>query len=389
MSQIKVLIVDKNILVRQAIAGILRKDSRFKVFGIYGQKDLIGKSIEDTKPDVVLLDIESSDSLEVLSSLETKHPELPVVVLSPRTTEGAKLALAALKLGAIDFITKPRFNRSLLFAGRHLNKRLIPILRTAVKAKSAKRARTIKDKSSTSLQFPFSETPALGNNLSRKRMPKVIIIGACTGGPKALSTLISGLPEDFHIPVVVAQHLPRYYTSELANNLDKESAISVEEAYEDAPLRPGKVWITPGGYHSEITMWNCKPFLRMHKGPREEGDRPSINNLFRSASGIFGRDILGIILSGRGKDGVEGAGIVSRSGGIMIVQDPDSALVPELPAKVIQNGYADFYCDINKMAGQLINLWSKDTSTEKEEHNRQTLRGGVYRSESAKYLTYY
>lgn len=73
----------------------------------------------------------------------------------------------------------------------------------------------------------------------------------------------------------------------------------------------------------------------------------------------------------------------------MIVQDPDSALVPELPAKVIQNGYADFYCDINKMAGQLINLWSKDTSTEKEEHNRQTLRGGVYRSESAKYLTYY
>lgn len=384
------LIVDKNILVRQAIACILRKDSHFKVFGIYGDEGQIERSIRETNPDIVLLDIESSDSLELLNNLELNWPELPVVVLSPRTRSGAKISLAALQEGAVDFITKPRFSRSLLFAGRHLNKRLVPILKTAAKTKSRDRSARVKKKIRTSLQLSFSESQYWGDKLAGKRMPKVIVIGSCTGGPKALSTLISGLPADFHIPVVVVQHLPKYYTAELANNLDKESAISVEEAYEDAPLRPGKVWITPGGYHSEITMWNCKPFLRLHRGPREEGDRPSINNLFRSASSTFGNDVLGIILSGRGNDGLEGAGNIKRSGGLIIVQDPDSALVPDLPDIIIENGYADYTCHIDKMAAQLINLWSKDTSSKFKDRSGQIFRGGSYiRNMSEKNLSYY
>jgi two-component system chemotaxis response regulator CheB len=358
MKPIKVLIVEQNILARQAIAGTLRKHAHFKVTGVFGNSGQVEKKVRDSNPDVILLDIESADGLEILKALKADFPQCPVVVLSRRTPEGAKLAIAALEAGALDFVTKPKLGQNLLFASRHFTKRLIPIVQLSARLQHKDSDAQLTTDSITQ----DSENVSVSEKKLRARKPRVMVIGACTGGPAALSKLIAALPEDFDIPVVVVQHFPKYYTAELAEVLDRRSKLKVREADEGARLKPGTVWIAPGGFHCEISGWSCKPFLKVHKGPRELGVRPSINNLFRSAANVFERDVMAVLLSGHGEDGFEGIKDVKRAGGLVIAQHPDSALVPDLPLMALNSGLADYKYIPEKMADRLKEIYDVDSS---------------------------
>lgn len=352
MKPINVLIIEQNILARQAIAGTLRKHSHFNVAGVFGDVEQIENKVKHANPDVILLDIESSEGLELLKNLKKSFPSCPVIVLSRRTPEGAKLALTALEAGALDFITKPRLGQNLLFASRHFTKRLIPIVEMAVRQHD-------KENNFTHIKEKLVEDPqekTLRKKDLKRRKPRVMVIGACTGGPLALAELISHLPEKIDIPIVVVQHFPKYFTSELADLLNRKSKVNIEEAFEGGRLEPGTVWIAPGGYHCEISGWSCKPFLKAHKGPRELDARPSINNLFRSATNIYGRDVLAILLSGHGEDGFEGLKSVKRAGGMAIVQHPASALVPDLSRQAVKYGLADYRLSPEKMANMITEL---------------------------------
>ncbi len=352
MKPIKVLVVEQNILARQAIAATLRKNAPFKVAGVFGNVEQIEQKVKDLDPDVILLDIESPDGIEILKNLKSDFPQCPVVVLSRRSPEGAKLALSALEAGALDVITKPRLGQNLLFASRHFTKRLIPITEMAARLKDGNRESTNKSKSF--MEEP--DTPAVWAKESEPRRPKVLVIGACTGGPVALNKLVSALPEDFDIPTVIVQHFPKYYTTQLAENLDRQSKIKVREVSDGVRLKTGTVWVAPGGYHCEVSGWSCKPTLKVHKGPRELDVRPSINILFRSAANIFGRDVLAVLLSGHGEDGLEGIKSVKTAGGMVLVQHPESALVPDMPHKALQDGLVDFQYVPEKMAEKFTEL---------------------------------
>jgi len=371
MKPIKVLIIEQNILARQAIAGTLRKHAPFKVTGVFGNVGQVEKKVRDSSPDVILLDIESNEGLRILEGLKTDFPRCPVVVLSRRTPEGAELALSALEAGALDFITKPRLGQNLLFASRHFTKRLIPIIQMSARLKDENResghkiARLIEDPKKAGVS---------GKDM-KARKPKVLVIGACTGGPTALTELVSALPENFDIPIVVVQHFPKYYTAELAEVLNRRSKLTVREAGEGALLQAGMVWIAPGGFHCEISGWSCKPFLKVHRGPRELDVRPSINNLFRSAANIFGRDVLAVLLSGHGEDGFEGIKSVKRAGGTVIVQHPDSAQVPELPLKALNSGLADYKFFPEKIAELVNEIY--DTGFPEATEKKATLKGGI------------
>ncbi|MGK7369307.1 MAG: CheB methylesterase domain-containing protein, partial [Candidatus Halalkalibacterium sp. M3_1C_030] len=211
--------------------------------------------------------------------------------------------------------------------------------------------------------------------------PRIMVIGACTGGPKALTNLIEGLPENLNIPVVIVQHFPKYFTAELADMLDMRSKLKVREAYEGAPLKAGTVYIAPGGYHSEISGWSCKPVLKVHRGPRELNDRPSINNLFRSASNIFGRNVLAVILSGHGEDGLEGVKAVKRAGGLVIVQHPDSAIVPDLPLMILDSGFGDFKFFTEQLTDALRKINKEDNAPSKSSGNRKSGIGSSVKNE--------
>lgn len=366
MKPINVLIIEQNILARQAIAGTLRKHSRFNVVGVFGDVAQIENKVKNTNPDVILLDIESKEGLDLLDSLINSFPKCPVIVLSRRTPEGAGLALAALEAGALDIITKPRLGQNLLFASSHFSKRLIPIVEMAVRLQGKK-----SDSAGNKRRLVEDTQGEVRKKKDLKRnKPRVLVIGACTGGPVALKELISQLPDKFDIPIVVVQHFPKYFTAELTNVLNRRSKLRVEEAVEGGRLEPGTVWIAPGGYHCETSGWSCKPFLKVHKGPRELDTRPSINNLFRSAVNIYGEDVLAILLSGHGEDGIEGIKSVKRAGGLVMVQHPDSALVPDLPGKALKFGLADYRLSPGKMAKMLSDIADSNTayseSTEKK-----------------------
>lgn len=338
MKPINVLIVEQNILARQALARILRRQPPFNVSGVFGNIEEIESKVRQSNPDAIMLDIESNNGLDILENLKTSFPNCPVIVLSRRTPEGAKMVLSALEAGALDFITKPRIGQNLLFANNHFTKRLIPILKmtSRVHGQPEKSDRKFKN------NMKGSEARSVSVSDIKKYNPKVMVIGACTGGPAALTNLIGELPDNLNIPVVIVQHFPKYFTAELAELLDKRSKLKVREAYEGAPLNAGDVYIAPGGYHCEINGWGCKPVLKIHRGPRELNDRPSINNLFRSAANIFGRNVMALILSGHGEDGLEGVKAVKRAGGLVIVQHPDSAVVPDLPNMILNSGFGDF-----------------------------------------------
>ncbi|WP_372635145.1 chemotaxis protein CheB [Fodinibius sp.] len=356
MDKIKVLVLDKNILVRQAIAGILNQESDV-VVRVSGEMRRSEQWVNDENPDVVLLDIEdsASDGYAIFNTLRVRFPKLPIVVISSRSERGARAALYALRNGAVNVITKPEKRNALLFATGHFAKRLPPIIKGIERVISRDTVDGwMVDKASRRSPDNTEEQPEKVRDKSIRGPFRLIVIGGSMGGPKALHDILSKLPADFPVPVVAAQHLPKFYTRALAQLLKKASPLAVREALEEAALMPGTAWLAPGGQHCEITQKGNRPFLKIHRGPRENGDRPSIDVLFRSAARLYGRGVLGIILSGNGVDGLAGARAIRREGGHVIVQDPGSAMVDDLPLTVIREGLADHYSSTEQMSRQLL-----------------------------------
>ncbi|MDX1618725.1 MAG: CheB methylesterase domain-containing protein, partial [Balneolaceae bacterium] len=171
---------------------------------------------------------------------------------------------------------------------------------------------------------------------------------------QALFSIIPVLPQSLPITLVVVQHFPKHSTKELARRLNEISEVRVEEAYDGVELKPGTVWLAPGGLHAEVERNGGTLTLKLHRGPRENGVRPSIDLLFRSAGWSLGDELLGIILSGCGRDGIAGARVIREYGGNIIVQDPRDALSHSLPLAVIREGLADNYFPAEQIADQII-----------------------------------
>lgn len=353
MEKINVLIIDENILVRRAITTILQKHEQFQVFWINDAFEHLVEAVEAQKPDIILLSVENlnSDGLEYLQLLQSKFNNLPIIVISPRSNDGAKAAITALRLGAVDFITKPEHKNLILFAERHLEKRLGPLLTSIHKIHQ----RSNLDKEMLeSLAYPqksfedFSAPPVENNDV------EIITIGGCTGGIEALFSVLGNLPADISVPLVIVQHLPRTYTSCLAKMLDAFCDLNVKEVQNGEKLMGGKAYIAPGGFQCEISHSGQYPLASIYRGLRENNMRPSIDVLFRSASKYFGEKTLGILLSGCGYDGLSGASEIRKHNGQFIVQDPRTAIASELPLSAIKNGLTKEYYAPKKLAAEIL-----------------------------------
>lgn len=363
MKRSKILIIDKDILVRQAIANVLQKEPAFDV-RVSGEIEDTVNIIHEINPDVVLLNLGNpeQENLEKLSMLRFRLPKLPVAVLIRRTEEGASAAIEALWQGAVDFITKPENGNTMLFAERHLVKRLLPLVQVSLQVKD-------NPKPMGGSQHEIKEFD-LEKEKGKGFWPvTLVVIGACTGGPGVLFLMLPQLLENLSVPIVIAQHFPKKFTKVLAMKLDKICKIPVQEAYEGAELLPGTVWLAPGGFHCEVQREGNRSYLRVHRGPRENGMRPSIDVLFRSAAGLYGPGALGVILSGSGKDGLAGARYIRQAGGRIIVQNPQTATAPELPLSIIEAGLSDGCYTDKKISEQIIKQTSGtpvDTGTRRE-----------------------
>lgn len=353
MESIKVLIVDKNILVRRALTSILRKYDIFEVTWMADGFHNIEDFIQARHPDVVLLSIDDidSDGLTILSMLHSRFAELPIIAISPRTKEGAEAAISALRLGAVDFVTKPEHKNLILFAERHLEKRLGPIIKAA---KKFKQRYNITEEILETLVHPQRTFGHFGADTKPYTPAEIVVIGGCTGGVQALFSLVESLPRNINAPLVVVQHLPRIYTKHLAQKLDSISNITVREVRDRVVLDDGDIWIAPGGYQCEIDQTGYQNVLRIHRGLRENNMRPSIDILFRSAARVYGKKALAILLSGCGYDGIAGAKEIVNREGQFIVQDPRTAIGPELPLTAIRNELTREYYSPEELAKQIV-----------------------------------
>jgi len=172
-------------------------------------------------------------------------------------------------------------------------------------------------------------------------MPQLVVIGTSTGGPKALQAILPELPATYPIPILIVQHMPPTFTTTLARSLDQRCQLRVQEAWEGAEPKPGEVWIAPGDYHMTVERMANGCRVRLDQGPKESSCRPAVDPLFRSAAAAFGGRVLGVVLTGMGSDGLEGARALRRVGARVAVQDEASSVVWGMPGAVATAGLAD------------------------------------------------
>jgi two-component system, chemotaxis family, protein-glutamate methylesterase/glutaminase len=333
---IRVSVIESDILMRQILSSMLRKEEGIRLTGSTAFSTIEShlEAIASQKPDVVMIGIDrpESETNQLLEKLRETYPEIYAVVMTPLSSEGAGIALEALKKGAIDYITKPDRRSGLILASRHFHKRVLPLIKAVPRLNRHRTAEPETDKSDRTV------TESLKKGVGRTRVTpgntELIVIGSCLGGITSLYKVVAALPESLPVPVVIIQHMPKIYTSELAADLDKVTMLHVREAQDNSVLIPGQVYVAPGGYHSVIKGNGSRKYITLHRGPREHKCRPSIDVLLRSAVQNYGSRILGVFLSGGGSDGIQGASFVLDRGGRILVENQDSSLLWDMPRKV-------------------------------------------------------
>jgi two-component system chemotaxis response regulator CheB len=306
------------------------------------------EQVKQLRPDVLVLDLEMprQNGLEVLDRLRCENPELPVIMCSAYTEHGARSTLEALARGASDYVTKPTGQRDFDAAIKSLSQQLLP--RVAALAKEAiGRKKADRGVSSDNSQNKKSEEiPSQASPI------EVVVIGLSTGGPSALEQLLPKLPKDFPVPVLIVQHMPKLFTGALAERLDKCCALRVEQAYDNATIRSGTVWLAPGDAHMEIAPRRVMTAeedrgsagfssrIRLHQQMPLNHCRPSVDYLFFSAARMYGAGTLALVMTGMGADGLNGAHAVHESGGVVLAQDEASSAVWGMPGRVSEAGIA-------------------------------------------------
>lgn len=331
---IRVLVVDDSAFMRNALSRNIELDSRFKVIdtAVDGREG-VEKALR-LKPDVVTLDVEMPvmNGLEALREIVARS-SIPVIMVSAVTESGAKTTMEALEIGAVDFIPKAK-------GAELIHEKLL----AAVNANLARRPLApLPQRSAVPVPPPRLEAPAFRGN------PKIVVIGSSTGGPQALQALIGQLPANLPVPIVIAQHMPPQFTLALAKRLDACCPPKVVEAKHGEPLVNGTVYIGPGGMHLRVTPTSLK--VESDKG--ESLYKPSVDVLAESTLAAFGKNVLGVMLTGMGNDGMKEFVKLHQAGAYNLVQDQASCVVYGMPRAVADAGGADEVLPLEKI-GQRI-----------------------------------
>ena len=350
------MIYNRTIPILESLKEILEKDEDINVVRLISNDDYLLPEIDRLRPDVLIheVGISNSNSLYLLSRVRLKHDTLPIIALSQKSRKDAIMAMYAVELGASDVITRPKGQPDLSIAEHHFQKRLMPAIKTL--------AENYKDKNS--LLYGVENHQEINwlnpGKYSAKGKPEVIVIGACIGGIHSLHSLLPVLSEEFSIPIVIVQHLPGFYTEFLAKRLNLKTNINVREAKNRVLLNKREIWVAPGGYQTTIGKTGQKYELIVDKTPRVNTCRPSIDILFKSAAEIVGDRAIGILLSGRGRDGLNGSRYIQAAGGRVFIQNKKSSLTWELPGIAHRLQLADEQWSIRELAHQMNEMSNFD-----------------------------
>lgn len=339
MRPIGTLIVDDSAFARRMFREVLGNAPDIAVLGTARDGLEALEEIPRLMPDVITLDL-MMPNLDGVGLLEQLAPEMRrrvvVVSISDRESEPA---VRALQLGAFDAVTKPTALAT--DALREIGEDLVRAVRRCAMA-AAGRARLP--------SLPFTRPP------ERPRPRDVVLIGASTGGPAALTRVVPALPDDLRAPVVVALHIPAGYTSAFARRLDATSRLHVREATDGEVLSRGTVLVAPGGTHVTLERRGAALRCRVRPPPDDASFAPSVDRLFESAARAAGRGVLAAVLTGMGDDGLEGARAVVEQGGVVVTESWSSAVVYGMPRVVAEAGLSSATLPIERMAETIVEL---------------------------------
>lgn len=342
---IRVLVVDDSAFMRQMISDMLDVPGIEVIETARNGQDALDK-LERIDPDVITLDVEMPEmnGLEFLKKL-TKERPLPVIMLSSLTEANNMTTIKSLELGAVDFIPKPSGNISLDID--KIEKELIEKVKVAADTKLTTPKLSVKSKRTKRTKEDTEDKESDRKRLDRKRKKVkskakpgegVVVIGASTGGPRALKEVITNVDGDFKFGILLVQHMPPNFTTSLAERLNRLSDLRVKEAEENEEIRPGKVLLAPGDRHMVV---NDSGRVNINQEEKVHNVRPAIDLTMESAVEYYGDKVIGTILTGMGKDGTRGLKAIKAAGGHTIAQDKETSTVYGMPKAAFQAGVVD------------------------------------------------
>lgn len=396
---LRVLVVDDSSFFQHRLKEIINEHPDLKVVGIASNGREAVEKAEDLKPDIITMDFEMPvmDGITAVKHILAAR-KVPIIMFSSLTYEGAKVTLDALAAGALDFIPKDfaEVSRNSAALKKKLHERLITLARAgqpspapsfnttapsaAVKPTAPASTATSSTATATSLLAATTSSmasasaqktaapaaniqsstavaaraaaPASAENYRLKRQPKILVIGASTGGPVALTEVLIELPQNFPIPIVLVQHMPENFTKAFAERLNKQCKIEVREAVDGDLLAPGLALLAPGGKQLMLDKRNggC---VRVLPDDDRVNYKPSLDITFGSAANCYGDKALGVVLTGMGSDGCKGAGLLKDAGSQLWSQDEASSVIYGMPMAVARAGYTDRVLSLKEIGPRL------------------------------------
>ena len=351
---VRVLVVDDSAFFRRRLTEIFESDKHIDVVGTAADGKEAIRQVARLKPDVVTMDIEMPvmDGITSVREIMQKHPT-PVLMFSSLTTDGAKATLNALEAGAMDFLPKKMEDIS---QDREAAKRQLCARVRLIGARGLNKTASGKRPVAHLASRPASVAPSVTSTPVKRRAGgyRLVVIGTSTGGPVALQQVLTALPKNFPVPILLVQHMPATFTPAFAERLNKLAAIGIKEAQEGDYLKPGVAYLAPGGKQMLLDGKSGGAAIRIVDSDASQTYKPSVDITFGSAAKIFSGDVLAVVLTGMGADGREGCRMLKKNGASVWAQDEASSVIYGMPAAVADAGLADRIVTLKEVASNLV-----------------------------------
>jgi len=367
--KIRVLVVDDSAFMRKAISMMIGDDPQIEVVGTANNGAIGLQKVHELQPDLVTMDIEmpQMDGLTALRKIMKEKPT-PVMMVSSLTSEGAQATFDALELGAVDFIPKQmsyvsldivKIKQELIAKVKHISNRkhlLMAQYRTRQSKKLAGK-QTATGKQAMAAKPPEPVKVAVGGKRSSAKPLRVVAIGTSTGGPPALQAVITMLPKEFPVPILVVQHMPPTFTASLANRLDSLSHLHVKEAEAGERIESGVVYIAPGDRHMTLARLGANTSIKLSTEPSDTLYRPSVDIMMNSVADFYVGSTMGVIMTGMGNDGIVGLKKIKGAGGVVIAQNEDTCVVYGMPRAAVDAKIADRIAPVERIANDIVSYF--------------------------------